>query len=318
MPGAFTKAEWIFERAGLDAVVDLSAQPFSPAWLELLAEARAAGPVKVLVFCGVDWMRVDLPDFGEGAARDLRDCVAAGGRGLKISKALGLRVRTADAKLLPVDDARLDPLWRAAGELRVPVAIHTGDPLAFFQPPDPGNERWEELRTHPSWSFYGGDFPTLEELMAARDRMAAKHPATTFVAVHVGGFPESLESVAASMRAHPNLWIDVAARLPEIGRHEAARARKLFVEFADRVVLGTDLQIGEAGLILGSGGPDDDPSREDAVDYYALHWRYFETEDEDFEHLTPIQGRWKIDAVGLPREVLDKIYGGNARRLLGL
>jgi predicted TIM-barrel fold metal-dependent hydrolase len=297
--------------------VNLSARPFGPDWLLVRDEMRAAGPARVVLFCGVDWSEIDLADFGVRAADGLRRCVAEGGGGLKISKALGLRVRSG-ARLVTVDDPRLDPLWHAAGELGVPVAIHTGDPLAFFQAPTPQNERWEELQAHPGWSFFGQDFPSLEELMAARDRMVARHPGTTFVAVHVGGFPESLDSVARSLRAHPNLWIDVAARIPEIGRQEPRAVRRFFLEFADRIVLGTDLQIEREGLILGSGGLDDRPSRDDAVRYYGVHWRYFETSDEHFEHLTPVQGRWTIDGIDLPRRTLEAIYRGNARRLLRL
>jgi hypothetical protein len=32
------------------------------------------------------------------------------------------------------------------------------------------------------------------------------------------------------------------------------------------------------------------------------------------DHPFPIQGRWKIDAIGLPDDVLDKLYIGNAQR----
>ena len=37
----------------------------------------------------------------------------------------------------------------------MPVLIHTADPVAFFLPIDETNERWEELRRHPDWSFDG-------------------------------------------------------------------------------------------------------------------------------------------------------------------
>ena len=72
-------------------------------------------------------------------------------------------------------------MWTAAGELGMPVFIHTSDPDAFFTPTDRYNERWEELGNHPDWSFYGGDFPSKEELLAARNRVIERHPETTFV-----------------------------------------------------------------------------------------------------------------------------------------
>ena len=43
----------------------------------------------------------------------------------------------------------------------MPVAIHCGDPKAFWQPATPDNERWDELQAHPEWSFYGERRPLL-------------------------------------------------------------------------------------------------------------------------------------------------------------
>ena len=310
-------ADRIFEAAGVDVAVRLSGLPHGPE-LRAVLEASERMRTRVLVFAGIPWNLIDEPDFGALAADDLRRSVALGARGLKVSKVLGLVVRTADGKLLPVDSRLLDPVWSAAGELGIPVAIHTGDPWAFFQPPEPGNERFAELQSHPEWSFHGGDFPTLEQLLAARDRMVARHRATTFVAVHVGGFPERLDQVARSMRALPNLWIDLAARIPELGRQEPAAVRAFFEEFGDRIVFGTDLQVGRERVVLGSAGAGERPGAADALRYYQVHWRFLETDDEGFEHLTPIQGAWRISGIDLGEDLLASIYHRNARRLLRL
>ena len=311
-------ADAVFAANGVTTAVRLTVRPSGEALRAILAES-AAMKTRVLVFAGVPWGLVDDPDFGALAAEDLHRSVTAGARGLKISKALGLGVRTADGHLLAVDDPRLDPLWRAAGELGVPVAIHTGDPVAFFQPVDDHNERIEELRAHPTWSFYGEDYPSLEELLAARDRMVARHPETTFVAVHVGGLAEDIDAVARSMRALPNLWIDIAARVPELGRHDPQKVRAFFMEMKDRILFGTDIQISRDRVVLGSGDPRAPaPGLKDAERYYDVHWRYLETDDRQFEHATPVQGRWKIDGIDLPRDVLAAIYHGNAERLLKL
>ncbi|OGQ81079.1 MAG: hypothetical protein A2289_14510 [Deltaproteobacteria bacterium RIFOXYA12_FULL_58_15] len=318
--GAGATAAEIFSRSGIDVAVNLVGRPYGPRLLAHLQEAAAVSErypnVEILVFAGIDWRLVDEPDFGELAAKDLRRAHAAGARGLKVFKSLGLGVQTGEGRLLAVDDARLDPIWKTAGELGMPVAIHTGDPLAFFQPPTPDNERWEELHAHPSWSFYGEPYPSLDELMAARDRMVAKHPQTDFLAVHFGGYPEDIEAVAASMRRHPNLWIDLAARLPEIGRHKVGAVRAFFDEFQDRILMGTDIQISPTNVVLGSAGEDEIHSPEDAARYYDVHWRYLESRDTNMPHVTPIQGRWSINGIGLERQVLNKIYRDNARRLL--
>ena len=34
---------------------------------------------------------------------------------------------------IPVDDPKLDPVWKKAGELGMPVLIHTADPKQFWE-----------------------------------------------------------------------------------------------------------------------------------------------------------------------------------------
>ncbi len=308
--------------SGIEVAVNFVGRPLDRRLLAYLGEARAVTEAhddfELIVLSGIDWRALGQPAFGALAADNLRRAHAAGARGLKVFKSLGLGVRTAGGELLPVDTPVLDPVWRTAGELDIPVAIHTGDPLAFFLPPTPDNERYEELAAHPSWSFHGDDYPSLEELLAARDRLVARHPRTQFLAAHFGGFPENPDAVAASMRAHPNLWIDLAARVPEIGRHDPRVMRAFFEEFQDRIVFGTDLQVSTRNVVLGSAGADEVHGPGDIAGYYDVHWRYLETRDRDVPHLTPVQGRWTIDGIGLSRRVLDKIYRDNARRLFRL
>lgn len=286
---------------------------------EGLEEALAAAlpfEGRILVCANVRWREYARPDFGERQAALLREAAALGARCLKIPKALGLSVPDPEDPegFLKVDDPRLDPLWEAAGQLGLPVFIHTGDPKAFFEPNGPQNERWAELGVHPGWSFADPRYPRREALLAARDRLLARHRDTTFVGVHFGNNPEDLDYVARTLEANPNLYVDVAARLPEIGRHDPAKVRALFVRFQDRILFGTDLGVTN-GIMLGSVGREN-PGLPDVFLFYADHYRWFETNDRQIPHPTPIQGDWRIDAIGLPPAVLAKIYSRNALRLL--
>jgi predicted TIM-barrel fold metal-dependent hydrolase len=255
-------------------------------------------PDRFVLFTQVDWTKVDEPDFGARAAATLRDDVARGARGLKVLKTLGLYARYKNGKLVAVDDPRFDPIWREAGRLGIPVAIHTGDPEAFFLPRDGKNERYEELWANPDWSFAAAEFPPLPQLLAARDRVIARHPKTTFVALHVGGWPENLDYVSELLRKHPNAFVELGAREAELGR-QPRRARALFLEHPDRILFGTDFW----------PGPD----------MYANHFRWLETADEYFPyHGHPEQGRWHIYGLDLPAAVLEKVYQRNAARVLRL
>ncbi len=251
------------------------------------------------------------PGFGELMAQELERKVESGAAGLKIFKELGLRHRDSDGNLIPVDDPRLDILWAKAGELGVPVLIHTADPVAFFQPLGENNERWEELQHHPDWHFGGPGFPGHDALLAQRNRVIERHPQTIFIGAHLGNYPEDLAYVDGCLDRYPNFYVDTSARIGEIGRHPAEEARAFFLKHQDRVLFGTDLVLGWD--IFEEEEPDDMAEKER---FYATHRRFFETDERQIDHPFPIQGRWKVDAIGLPDEVLEKLYIANAQRLI--
>jgi len=308
----------LMDRYGIDQVWNLSGG-FPGGGLEEQLDAARRHPGRIVVFALLDWRKARTgPGYGERMAADLPRAKALGARGLKIPKGLGLGYSDYRGQVIAVDDPELDPIFRTAGELGMPVAIHVGDPVAFFQPATPENERWDELQVHPAWSFHGGGFPSWEELFAQLERRIARHPKTTFISVHFGNAAEYPDRVAALLDKYPNLVVDTAARIPELGRHDAAKLRAIFLAHADRILFGTDLGVGTApdDLMLGSTGATP-PTPADVDRFFAATWRFFETQDRGFTHPTPIQGRWTIDGINLPRDALVKIYGTNAERVLG-
>ena len=237
------------------------------------------------------------PDFARRIAQQLKAARQRGASGLKIFKRLGLSYKNPDSSLVRVDDSRWDPIWSACGKLGMPVIIHTADPQAFFRPVDARNERWEELSRHPDWSFHDAK-PSHDELLAARNRVIQRHPRTTFIGAHVANNPEDLATVAHWLETYPNLHVEIASRIAELGR-QPYTARKFFLRYSDRILFGTDGPWPEARL--------------------RLYWRFLETYDEYFpyaEKAFPPQGFWNIYGIGLPDEVLRKVYHENAARLL--
>ena len=203
-----------------------------------------------------------------------------------------------DGTLLKIDDPRFDPIWKTCGELGLPVIIHTSDPAAFFQPIDHKNERWEELSRHPDWSFFGDQFPAREELLAARNRVIKRHPGTTFIGAHFANSSEDLGTLSKWLNEYPNLVVEFASRINELGR-QPYTARKFFIKYQDRILFGTD-----------------GPWSELRLSYY---WRFLETYDEYFpysETKPQPQGMWRIYGIGLPDDVLKKIYHENAIRII--
>jgi predicted TIM-barrel fold metal-dependent hydrolase len=286
-----------------------------------LEEAQRVG--HTTVFTNPEFREIRRgPGYGARMAAKLRRAAELGARGVKIHKGLGLGIVDRARRLLPVDDPGLDPLFEEAGRLGLPIAIHTGDPKAFWRPPTPDNERYDELVVHPSWSFFGAPV-TWDDLYAQFERRVARHPKTTFIGVHFGNDPEDPTRVGQMLDRYPNLVIDTAARVPEIGRvdqnHDAGRMRAFFERYQDRILFGTDLGVGERpeDLMLGSTGAMP-PSEADVARFFTSTWRWFETGDKSIPTPTPIQGRWNVDGIALPRHVLEKVYAGNAMRVLRL
>ncbi|HEY1502219.1 MAG TPA: amidohydrolase family protein [Acidobacteriaceae bacterium] len=233
-----------------------------------------------------------------------------GARGLKILKTLGLYLREniTTGPLVRIDDPRFDPMWDACGQLGIPVAIHIADPLAFFTPTDRFNERYEELNNHPDWSFYARDFPTVAQLIEARNRVFARHSHTQFVALHVGNCAEDLGGVSENLDRFPNMTVDIAARIGELGR-QPRTSRKFFDKYQDRILFGTDA----------TPHGDEFPQQVFNDRLYEIYYRFLETDDEYFDYApapTPPQGRWQIYGISLPEAILRKVYFENAARQL--
>ncbi len=273
---------------------------------------QKAHPGRFYIFTEPMWAFANQPGYAKRQADEIGRAKQAGARGVKVLKTLGLYLREniTSGPLVKIDDKRFDPMWEACGALNMPVSIHVSDPEAFFLPIDRFNERYEELHNHPDWSFHGKDFPSNAELMAARNRVQARHPKTKFIVLHVGNDAENLRDVSEWLDKYPNMFVEIGARIGELGRQPRA-ARKFFDRYQDRIMFGTDAVPG--GI--------ETPQQVYNEQLYEIYYRFLETEDEYFDYApapVPPQGRWRIYGLGLPETILKKVYYQNAERVLGI
>lgn len=264
---------------------------------------------RFVIFANIDWQgngQADRPetwdchreDFAHRIVKQLEEAKQKGTSGLKVFKSLGLELRNPDGSLVKIDDERWYPIWNACGRLGLPVIMHTADPSAFFEPITPTNERYEELSRRPEWHFPSDKFPTRQTLLAARNHIVADHPQTTFIAAHMANDAEDLAETAQWLDKYPNMVVELASRISELGR-QPFTAREFLIKYQDRVMFGTD-------------GPWPELR-------YSRYWRFLETHDEYFPYSEkdfPPQGFWQIYGVALPDEVLKKIYQSNAARII--
>ena len=301
----------VMDRKHLQAMVNLTGG-FDSGLADAVTKYDRAFPGRFYTFTEPCYSRFKEPDYPRIQADAIQQAHHDGARGLKILKTLGLYLREniTAGTLVKIDDRRFDPMWDACGQLNIPVAIHVSDPIAFFLLTDRFNERYEELSNHPDWSFYDHDFPSNTELLEARNRVMARHPQTQFVVLHVGNFAENLDNVSENLDRFPNMSVDIAARIGELGRQPRA-ARKFFDKYQDRIVFGTDA----------TPHGDKFPQQVFGDALYEIYYRFLESDDEYFDYApakVPPQGRWKIYGIELGDPVLKKVYYENAARLLRL
>lgn len=303
----------VMDRKGIRAMVNLTGGT-GKGLARTIAAFDRGNPGRFFTCTEPSYGLLPEPHYPQMQADAIEAAARAGARGLKVLKTLGLflRERISEGPLVKVDDPRFDPMWEACAAHKLPVFIHISDPEAFFLLIDCTNERWDELGHHPDWSFHGRDFPSHQALMEARDRVFARHPRTSFVALHVGHNAENLAFVSASLDKLPNMTVEIGARIGELGR-QPRTARKFFEKYQDRILFGTDAVPPPDG--------ENYPQQVFKDELYEIYYRFLETEDEYFDYApapVPPQGRWRIYGLGLPDAILAKVYRDNALRLLGL
>lgn len=301
----------VMDRRNIRAMVNLTGG-FDKGLADTVKKYDKAVPGRFYTFTEPAYSRFKEPNYPKNQADTIEQAHRDGARGLKILKTLGLYLREniTSGSLVKIDDPRFDPMWDTCGQLNMPVAIHVSDPVAFFTPTDRFNERYEELNNHPDWSFHGGDFPSNAELLEARNRVFAKHPKTQFITLHVGNFSEDLQNVSDNLDRFPNMTVDTAARVGELGR-QPRTSRKFFDKYQDRILFGTDA----------TPHGEEFPQQVFNDKLYEIYYRFLETEDEYFDYAPaeiPPQGRWRIYGIHLPDAILQKVYNGNASRLLNI
>lgn len=281
------------DKLNMQVMVNLSGQ--GGATLQnMMQNIRSNYAKRFIVFTNVDFKGVGEDGWIEKAVSQLEQDVKNGASGLKIYKSLGFSVKDKQGNRVAVDDARLDPIWKKCGELKIPVIIHTADPKSFWDPMDEKNERWLELATHPNRKR-GADNPVpWEQLIEEQHRMFKKHPRTTFIAAHFGWYPNDLTKLSQLMNEMPNMYVEFGAVIAELGRQPRA-ARQFFEKYQDRILFGKDSWVPEE---------------------YATYFRVLETEDEYFPYHKKYHAFWRMYGIGLPENILKKVYYKNALKII--
>ena len=259
-----------------------------------LARVKAEYPGRFVLFTNISFRGIGKEGWTERAVKQLEEDIKGGANGLKIYKRLGMREKEMYGTRVPVDDARLDPIWAKCGELGVPVLIHSADPRPFWAEMDSTNERWLELKTRPNRKRSATDPAPWEQIIQEQHNVFKKHPNTKFINAHMGWYANNLDKLGMLLEAYPNMYVGIGAIIAELGR-QPRQTHRFFVKYQDRVLFGKD-----------SWKPEEFPT----------YFRVLETDDEYFPYHKKYHAFWRMYGINLPDEVLRKVYYENALQLI--
>lgn len=258
------------------------------------------------------------PTWAERQNRSLDEAFAKGAIAVKVWKNIGMVETDSEGKRVFLDDPRFDPVMEHIQEAGVPLIAHQGEPRNCWLPLDQmttDNDR-SYFREHPEYYMYlHPEEPSYEMIMAARDRFVAFHPELSFVGAHLASLEWNVDRVAEFLDRFPNATVDLAARMSELqnqSHQNYDRVRNFFLKYQDRLLYATDLtQSPPDPKARAQNPPMTEEFTKEADGVWRSDWRYLATATS--QHVAAISA--DVKGLSLPRDVIDKIYYGNARRV---
>jgi predicted TIM-barrel fold metal-dependent hydrolase len=254
------------------------------------------------------------PDYGARVGRALDATFAQGAVMVKIWKEVGLELKRPDESFLLPDDPVFDPVYAHIASRRKPLLAHLAEPREAWLPLDPKNVHYGYYSRNPRWHLYGKpEFPSHSALMDARDHILAKHPDLVVIGAHVGSLEYDVDEVAKRLDRYPNFHVEVSARTLDLARQPATKVRAFFLKYQDRILYGVDRSW--RPYVTPEVKPSDADRQKFAADLeaqYRRDWDYYAGTGQ------VTYGVETVEALGLPRDVLEKFYWKNAGRIIGV
>ena len=253
----------------------------------------------------------NLENWGHADWRDTaRETIEQGFRhgavAVKVWKEIGMVLKDPDGHWVMIDDARFDPLLDYIESQNKTLVAHIGEPRDCWLAPEAMMvaDAAGYYKEHPQYyGFLHREIPGYWEQIKARDHVLEKHPHLRVVGCHLGSLEYDVDELAKRLDKYPNLAVDTAARVLNFQAQEREKVRRFLVKYQDRILYGTDNEVGREGS---------DP--QGAMKYldhvYRQDYRYFGS-DQEIE-VPEIKPGFKVRGLALPLPLLKKIYYENA------
>jgi hypothetical protein len=205
---------------------------------------------------------------------------------------------------IPVTDSYFADYWACVEELGMPIVWHVNDPEEFWDPAKIPS--WARER---NWG-YGPDDVKKEQLYDEVDEVLGRHPKLRIIFAHFYFLSADLPRAGRFFDEHPTVQFDLAPGIEMLYNlsHDPDTSRDFFIQYADRIVFGTDLS---SRLSL-----------EEGRIRAGLVFRWLESQDtfrvpEEADFLLGSSEDGLIRGLSLPEDVLNRIYCDNFVRLAG-
>jgi len=243
----------------------------------------------------------------------LEQAFSHGAVAVKVWKNVGLELKDSSGRLVMIDDPRFDAVLDFMAKKGITLIGHLGEHRNSWLPLDKmtvkGNRDY--AAAHPQeYMYLHPERPSYFTYIRARDHMLEKHPDLTFVGAHLGSLEWSVDELAKRLDKYPNMAVDLAERISHLQYQALTQWQKVhdfFIKYQDRLIYGTDMRH-EAMDVVNEHIAGYEGLKKHAHEIWLRHWRFFTTGDT--MTVPKVQGVFK--GMKLPRQVVDKIYFGNA------
>lgn len=253
----------------------------------------------------------DDPDWVDATIAHLDSTFAHGAAAVKFWKNIGMVFRDTSGALVMINDRKFDRILEHLVKKDVAVVFHCGEPRDCWLPVDKmmSNDMKEYFSQHPQYHMrLHPEMPSYEAQIGARDAMLDRNPRLRFIGAHIGSLEWSVDELQRFLDRYPNATVDLAARMDYVqiqSQRDPDKVYTFFNTYQDRILYGSDLVM----------NPQDDPKAiaEQIRAKWLSDWAYLATDST----LTLSNVPGPVRGLGLPRDVIDRMYRGNAERMLG-
>jgi predicted TIM-barrel fold metal-dependent hydrolase len=250
------------------------------------------------------------PGWEEKTLKWLEKSFDEGATALKVWKDIGMTFRDKDSSFILIDDPRFDPIFDYVEAQGMTLVNHNGEPKNCWLPVDEMTVKGDSgyFSRNPQYHMYlHPEYPSYEELNAARDRMLENHPGLRYVGCHLGSLEWNVDELARTLDRFPNMSVDMAARISHFKVQEREKVRDFIIKYQDRLLYATDQGIRERDL----KGSSAERAQSILENTWLRDWEYFTT-DQMFTQDDKVK---EYQGLKLPVPVLRKIYHDNAVRM---